>query len=116
MVILVALPGGGAKKQLALYGALLLLLVDAMAPRAGASQADPQVRAAAYQVFKAGLQSSRLAPLLPQALQALSADEKTRLREGVKAAEAASGAGGLQPGRLTQSPAKPAINFAAFGR
>lgn len=116
MVILVALPGGGAKKQLALYGALLLLLVDAMAPR-GASQADPQVRAAAYQVFKAGLQSSRLAPLLPQALQVLSADEKARLREGVKAAEAASGAGGLQPGsRLTHSPAKPAINFAAFGR
>lgn len=116
MVILVAQPASGDKQQLALYGALLLLLLDAMAPRAGAAQANPQIQGAAYQVFKAGLQSSRLAPLLPQALQVLSTDEKARLREGVKAAESAKAAGGLQPGRVTQSPAKPAINFAAFGR
>lgn len=116
MVILVAIPGSGDEHQMALYGALLLLLVQAMAPPASVGAADPQVRTAAYQVFKAGLQSSRLAPLLPEALKALSVDEKTRLREGVKAAEAANGTGALQSGRVTQSPSKPAINFAAFGR
>ena len=106
LMTLVATSAGGA--QQALYGVLLTLLMDAMAPETG--DADSHVAGAAYQVFKAGLQSPKMAHMLPSALRMLSAGEKARLREGIKATEGQASAGSS---RLA-TPTKPTINFAAF--
>jgi hypothetical protein len=94
--------------QHALYGVLLSLLMDSMAPEGCA--ADRAVAAAAYNVFKAGLQSPKMAHMLPHALQELTPAEKARLRQGIKAIEEQSGSGSA---RLA-TPVKPTINFAAF--
>jgi hypothetical protein len=93
--------------QQGLYGVLLALILDAMAPAEGSVNRD--AAAAGYQTFKVGLQSPKLGHMLPLALQSLSATEKNRLREGLKVAETYSSAGS----RLV-SPVKPTINFAAF--
>lgn len=94
--------------QQALYGVLLSLLMDAMAPESGST--DQQVAGAAYHLFKAGLQSSKMGHMLPSALKQLTATEKARLREGIKATEGQALGGSS---RLA-TPTKPTIDFAAF--
>jgi hypothetical protein len=107
LITLVAKTSGGV--QQGLYGVLMSLVMDAMAPEAGT--ADAQVASAAYNVFKAGLQSPKMGHMLPGALQMLTPAEKLRLREGIKAIEGQSGGPG---GSRLATPTKPTINFAAF--
>lgn len=94
--------------QQALYGVLLSLLLDAMSPEGG--RADRETASAAYHMFKVGLQSSKMGHMLPGALQMLTAAEKARLREGIKAAEEQAEAGASR----SATHVKPTINFAAF--
>lgn len=87
--------------------------MDAMSPP-DTTLPDPALVTAAYGIFKAGLQSPKLAHMLPTALGMLTPAEKARLREGVRAAEGGSAGGGAASGARGATPIKPTINFAAF--
>jgi hypothetical protein len=108
MVAVLATSTGPAQE--ALYGTFLIMLIQALAPQSG--EADVGICQAAYRMFKAGLQSPKLAHLLPKALSRVSLREKERLRNGIRVAEQSGTSGG--PGKGQARSVKPAINFLAF--